>query len=162
MCPRYTFRTKDEKLMKDFHDAVIENNTSLYGNVNKSHDMAIKLFLASINYKDYATKISFLSGPTGLKIEESPTHKKLTKKRRTILKAFEEELNNSDRITDDELTKFIELTMGDDPRTVKKWTKFLVTIEFIRKDSLLYWTNIAPVEIYKEFPELAPVRVQHD
>jgi hypothetical protein len=163
MCPRYTFRTKNEKLMKDFHECISKDNDSLYGVVEKEHDMAIKIYLAVRQYKDYPTKISFLSGPGGLSVEEASAHKKLTKKQRDLLNGFEKYLNPLDRFSDEVLVEAIETCMKiKDSRSVKGWIKYLIRIKFIRKDSLLYWTNIAPVDIYDIYPELAPVEVKHD
>ena len=162
MSSQFKVRDPDEKLISDFKRFVIKKHGKLYGNVTKEFNNFIKQGLALADFEDYATKVSFLTGHDGVRVEQSLAHKNLTKKQRTILRAFEKKLNNYDRITNDELTTFLELTMGNDKRTVKKWTKYLITIGFIRKDSLLYWTNTAPIEIYDEFPELGSVRIQHD
>lgn len=162
MCARFAVLDMDDKLKAALYRYIEQKDKSKYGNVTKRFEYLIKIGLAAENFEDFPTKISFLSGPGGVNVEQSAAHKKLPKKQKDLLRAFEKDLNSFDRITNDQLNDFLEFTMGIDKRTVEKWTKYLVKIGFIRKDSLLYWTNTAPVEIYKEFPELAPVRIQND
>jgi hypothetical protein len=163
MCPRFTVRYKNEKLMKDFHECIIKNEGSLYGNVEKEHENAIKIYLAYKKYKDYPTKISFLSGPGGLEIERSPTHKNLTKRQRTLIKAFDDKFGLDNKISNSDLPELIKTSLKViDERSVIKWIDYLILIEFIRKDSIHYWTNTSPIDILEIYPELTPVEDPHD
>jgi hypothetical protein len=162
MSSQFKVRDPDEKIIAAFRRYVIQKHGKLYGNVTKEFNNFIKQGLALADFEDYSTKVSFLTGPEGLQVEESPAHKKLTKKERTIIRAFEKDLNSSNKITNDELIIFLKSTMGEDDRTVLTWTKYLERIGFIRKDSLLYWTNTAPLVVYDAFPELAPARVRDE
>ena len=163
MCPQFKVRNPDQKLVAAFRRYIIKKHGKLYGNLDNEFNNFILQGLALADFEDFSTKVSFLSGPGGLKIEQTPAHKNLTKKQTDLLNGFEKYLNGLDRFSDEVLIESIEKAMKiKDPRSVKGWIKYLIRIKFIRKDSLLYWTNTAPVDIYDIYPELAPVEVKHD
>ena len=87
----------DEKLKAALYRYIEQKDKSKYGNVTKRFEYLIKIGLAAENFEDYPTKISFLPGEKGVKVEQSQTHKKLPKKQKDLLKAFEKELNNYDQ-----------------------------------------------------------------
>lgn len=155
MSPPFIVRDPDEKLIKDFRDSIKAIYGTLYGNIKKEHSLALELYLAYRNYNDYATKISFLTGSICLKIEESGTHKKFTKRQKALLIEFDKRFFKDNRIPNNEIQKLIKETLNViDERTVKKWTDYLILMEFIKKDSIYYWTNSTSLTIIDElFPE---------
>ena len=137
MSPPFIIRDPDEKLIKDFRDSIKATYGTLYGNINKEHRLALELCLGYRNYKNYATKISFIPGQTGLKIEESRTHKKFNKRQKALLIEFDKRFLNDNKIHNSQIPKLIKETLNViDERTVKKWTDYLILMEFIKKESI--------------------------
>ena len=155
MSPLFIIRDPDEESIKDFRDCIKVIKGTLYGNIKKEHNKAINLYLGYRNYKDYASKFSFLPRPTGLKIEENGSHKKFTKRQKTLLIEFDKRFFHHNKIPNSKITKLIKETLNIiDERTVKKWTDYLILMEFIKKDSIHHWTNTTTLTTIEElFPE---------
>lgn len=97
----------------------------------------------------------FSPGPTGLKIEESGSHKKFNKRQKALLIEFDKRFFQYDKIPNSKITKLIKETLNIiDERTVIKWTDYLILMEFIKKDSIHHWNNTTTITTIEElFPE---------
>ena len=155
MSPPFVKRDPDEESIKDFRDCIKIIKGKFIRPFKKEHNKAIELYLGYRNYKDYASKFSFLLGPTGLKMEESGSHKKFNKRQKALLIEFDKRFFHSDKIPNSKITILIKDTLNViDERTVKKWTDYLILMQFIKKDSIHYWTNKTSLTTIEElFPE---------
>ena len=163
MCARFAVIDLDKNLKAAFYRFLKQKHGSIYGNVTKELDNFIKIGLAVNNFEDFPTKVSFLAGPNGVEIEKSGSHKNLTKRQKTLLLAFDKKFALDNKIQNKELTILIKKSLKViDNRSVKKWTNYLILIEFIRKDSIHYWTNTSPVDLGEIYPELIVEDGSHD
>ncbi len=111
MCPRFAVLDIDEQLKSAFYDFVEEKHGRKYGNITKELENFIKIGLALENFRDFPTKISFLTGPTGLQVEKSQTHKKFTKRQKALLLEFEDRFLEVNEIPNREISKLIKETL---------------------------------------------------
>jgi hypothetical protein len=142
MSPIFGTRFKDETLLFDFKRCIQEKFGKKYGNIEKELSKAMKLYLATENYKDYPTKISILPGAEGVQTEVTKTHN-FSKRQKNLIREFEKIFLFEDVINDKELRNLIKTTLNiHDYRSVNNSIDFLVLNGFIEK-RYGNWLNIS-------------------
>ncbi len=141
MSPIFGTRFKDETLLFDFKRCIQEKFGKKYGNIEKELSKAMKLYLATENYKDYPTKISILPGAEGVQTEVTKTHN-FSKRQKNLLREFDKTFLCKDEINDKELRNFIKTTLKiHDYRSINNSIDFLVLNKIIRKE-YRNWLNL--------------------
>ena len=111
MCARFAVNDMDEKLKAALYRYIKQTDGSIYGNVTKRLEYLVKIGLAAENFEDFPTKVSFLSGPGGIKVEQSAAHKNLTKRQTTLITEFDKKFGLIEQIPNDELRKLIQKSL---------------------------------------------------